>query len=126
MEFREVRLQELWQGIHPGEGVPAEVARLKSRECVAEARSVGHCTGDSVTGEIVGLSVAPGYQGGEIGRKLLSLVVDALRSAGANRIWLAAPSDPKMRAYGFYRAVGWAPTGERTSDGSDILELRSD
>ena len=74
----------------------------------------------------MGLSVGPAYQGLGIGRKLLSLVVDALRAAGVSRVWLAAPSDPTLRAYGFYRTIGWVPTGELTSDGSEILELRSD
>ena len=125
MEFREVRLEELWWDARPGEPVPAEVVRLMSWEVIVDARCVGHCTGDSVTGEIVSLSVAPAYQGVGIGGKLLSLVVNAVRVAGANRIWVAAPSDPMVRAYGFYRADGWKPTGERTPDGSDILELSS-
>lgn len=126
LEFREVRLQDLWRDTHPGKPVPTEVGRLRSWECVLDSHTVGHCTGDSTTGEIVGLAVAPAHQGLGIGRKLLSLVVDAIRAAGASRVWLAAPSDPTLRAYGFYRTIGWVPTGERTSDGSEILELGSD
>jgi ribosomal protein S18 acetylase RimI-like enzyme len=126
LEFREVRLVDLWRHSRPGEPVPAEVLSLRSWECLLDTRAVGHCTGDSASGEIVGLSVLPAYEGQGIGRKLLSLVVDALQASGANRIWLAAPSDPALRAYGFYRAVGWVPTGERTGDGSEILELHSD
>jgi GNAT superfamily N-acetyltransferase len=122
LEFREARLHALWRNAHPREPVPAEVERLRSWECVLESRTVGHCTGDSMTDEIVGLAVVAAYQGQGIGTRLLSLVVDALRSEGAKRIWLAAPSDPELRAHGFYRAVGWLPTGERTSDGSEILE----
>jgi len=82
--------------------------------------------GDSVSGEIVGLAVTPAYQGRGIGRKLLCLVVDDLRAAGVNRIWAATPSDPTVRAYGFYRAIGWVATGESSSDDSEILELRAD
>ena len=125
MKFREVKLQELWQGTRPGEPIPEDVVRLKSWEGVVGANNVGHCTGNSVTGEIVSLSVATAYQRVGIGRKLLSLVVNELRVAGANRIWVEAPSDPIMPAYRFYRALGWRPTGERTPDGSDILELHS-
>jgi len=125
MEFREVKLQELWQGTRPGEPIPEDVVRLKSWEGVVGAHSVGHCTGDSVTGEIVSLSVAAAYRRGGIGRQLLSLVVNELRVAGANRIWVEAPSDPMVPAYRFYRALCWRPTGERTSDGLDILELHS-
>ena len=67
---------------------------------------MGHCTGDLTTGEIVGLAVAPAHQGLGIGRKLLSLVVDALRGTDVSRVWLAAPSDPTLRAYGFYAGAG--------------------
>jgi GNAT superfamily N-acetyltransferase len=87
---------------------------------------VGHCTGDSTSGEIIGLAVITAYQGQGIGRRLLSLVVDALRGAGTKRIWVASPFDPALRAHGFYRAVGWVPTGERTTHGEEILELPPD
>jgi ribosomal protein S18 acetylase RimI-like enzyme len=126
LEFREARLQDLWRDTHPGEPVPTEVGRLRCWECVFDSRTVGHCTGDSTTGEIVGLTVAPAHQALGIGRKLLSLVVDALRAAGVSRVWLAAPSDPTSRAYGFYRAIGWVPTGVRPNDGLEILELHSE
>lgn len=126
MEFREARLQDLWRDRHPGRPVPAELERLRSWECVLDARTVGHCTGDSTTGEIVGLAVAPTHQGLGIGRKLLSMVVDTLRAAGVIGIWVAAPADPTLRAYGFYRAVGWVPNGARAGNGSEILELRSE
>jgi ribosomal protein S18 acetylase RimI-like enzyme len=124
LEFREVSLQALWSCKHPGEPVPAEIKQLRTWECVVDLRRVGHCTGNLARGEIVGLAVESAHQGAGIGRKLLLLVVDAFRAAGLDRIWVAAPSDPKTRAYGFYRAVGWVPTGERTPDGSEILELR--
>ena len=83
---------------------------------------VGHCVGDAASGEVLGLSVLPDYQGQGIGRRLLSLVVEWLRTTGARRIWLAAPADSSLRAYGFYRALGWVPTGEPSGDGSEILE----
>lgn len=126
LEFREARVQDLWESVHPGKPVPPDVARLRSWECTHGTRTVGHCTGDSTTGEIVGLSVVAAYQGQGIGKRLLSLVVDSLRGAGAQKIWLASPSDPNLRAYGFYRATGWVPTGERPSDNEEILELRAD
>jgi len=81
---------------------------------------------DSATGEITFLAVLPSHEGQGIGRRLLSLVVNRLHMAGAQRIWLAAPSDPADRAYGFYRAVGWQATGDRTNKGDDILEPRID
>jgi GNAT superfamily N-acetyltransferase len=125
LEFREARLQELWRQRHPEASMPTNVAALRSWECVADSQVVGHCAGDATTGEIVGLSVIPTHQGRGIGKRLLAQVVSAMRAEGANRIWVAAPSDPAVRAYGFYRAVGWRPTGGRTPDGSEILELQA-
>jgi ribosomal protein S18 acetylase RimI-like enzyme len=99
---------------------------IRAWECVHDCRVVGHCTGNSATGEILGLAVLPSYEGRGIGRRLLSLVVGGLRAAGAKRIWLATPSDPALRAYGFYRALGWRPTGEQTGNGDEILEPSTD
>jgi ribosomal protein S18 acetylase RimI-like enzyme len=126
VQFREARLQELWQAAHPGKPIPQEVRRLRSWECLLGFGKVGHCTGDSMTGEIVGLAVAPAHQGQGIGRKLLSLVIADLRAGGINRIWAAAPSDPTSRGYAFYRAMGWVLTGEQPGDNLEILELRAD
>ena len=53
------------------------------------------------------------------------LVVESLHAAGTTRIWVSAPPDPNLPAYGFYRAVGWVPTGEHRSDSSEILEPRA-
>jgi ribosomal protein S18 acetylase RimI-like enzyme len=97
--------------------------RVKFSECVHDGRLVGHCAGNSATGEILSLSVAHGYRRQGIARKLLSLVVDLLRAEGARRIWLAAPRDPTLPAYRFHRALGWQPTGERLTDCDEILEL---
>jgi ribosomal protein S18 acetylase RimI-like enzyme len=122
-EFREVRLQEMWQATHPGRPAPEEIKRLKGWECLFDSRQVGHCTVDSVTGEIIGLAVAPQHQGLGIGRRLLSQAVDDLRASGVSRIWAETPSDPNLRAYGFYRALGWVRTGGTSSDTTEILEL---
>jgi GNAT superfamily N-acetyltransferase len=97
--------------------------RMKMWECTADSQAVAHCAGDAATGEIIALSVIPGYEGQGIGRRLLAFVVDWLRSQGAERIWLAAPADPSLRAHGFYRTLGWRPTGEQNEGGSEILEL---
>jgi GNAT superfamily N-acetyltransferase len=100
--------------------------RIRSWECIHDSKVVGHCIGDSATGEILGLSVTRDYEGQGIGKKLLSLVVGWLRTTDAKRIWLAAPSDPAVRAHGFYRAVGWRPTGERNEYGDEIVEFPLD
>jgi ribosomal protein S18 acetylase RimI-like enzyme len=100
--------------------------RMKMWECTADGETIAHCAGDSATGEIISLSVSPRYEGQGIGRRLLSMVVDWLRAQGKERIWLAAPADPSLRAYGFYRALGWRSTREQSTDGSEILELANE
>jgi ribosomal protein S18 acetylase RimI-like enzyme len=99
--------------------------RIKFMECVDDALVVGHCIGNSATGEIIGLSVEPSYRRKGVARKLLAQVVDLLRGDGAQRIWLAAPSDSTLPAYRFYRAMGWQPTGEHPTNHDEILELPS-
>jgi hypothetical protein len=37
-------------------------------------------------------------------------------------VWLAANPDPAGRAHGFYRSLGWRPTGEMQHD-DEILVL---
>jgi ribosomal protein S18 acetylase RimI-like enzyme len=99
--------------------------RTKGWVCTHDSRVVGFCTGDSQTGEIRVLAILPHYEARGIGKRLLCLVVDWLRMTGAQRIWLAASSDPTVRAHGFYRALGWQPNGEQTENGDEILELHA-
>jgi ribosomal protein S18 acetylase RimI-like enzyme len=97
--------------------------RVKFRECIHDGRVVGHCIGNSATGEILGLSVDHSYRRQGIARKLLSLVIDLLRADGVRRIWLTVPaSDPSVPALQFYRTVGLRQTGEDPSTGDLILE----
>lgn len=92
-------------------------------ECVDGSQVVGHGAGDARTGEVLVLDVHHNYQGRGIGRQLLSLIVSWLRAEGVQRIWLAAPSDRQLRAFGFYRALGWRPTGVHVNSGNEVLEL---
>jgi len=91
--------------------------------CVDHRRVVGFCTGDVQTGEILVLAVLPAYEGRGIGKRLLNQVVERVLSGGASRVWLAAAADPLVRAHGFYRALGWRPTGDKAANGDEILEL---
>jgi GNAT superfamily N-acetyltransferase len=71
------------------------------------------------------LAVLPHYEGMGIAKGLLSRVVDWLLTTGAQRVWLAASSEPTVRADGFYRTLGWQPNGEHASN-DEILELHTD
>jgi ribosomal protein S18 acetylase RimI-like enzyme len=108
---------------------PASIAesiaggRTKGWVCSSDSRIVGFCMGDSDRGEVIVLAVLPEYERKGIGRTLLSLVVDWLCAFNPTRVWLGASRDPATRAYGFYRALGWRPTGETDTHGDEILVL---
>lgn len=125
-QLTEARIQSLRAVTGSDQPFAADVlsGRVKFRECVHDGQVVGHCIGNSASGEILGLSVDLSYRRHGIARKLLSQVVDLLRADGAKRIWLAAPSDPSLPAYRFYRALGWHPTGKHLGDGDEIIELQ--
>lgn len=123
LEFREGRLQEAWHRVNGDKPMPANLLTLRSWECVHNSRIVGHCTADTITGEIVGLSVDHGYRRQGIARRLLSHIVDLLCAQGVGRIWVTFPRDSTLPAYHFYRALRLRPTGERLTSGDEILEL---
>jgi GNAT superfamily N-acetyltransferase len=97
--------------------------KVKGWVCFHESVLVGFCIGDGTSGEVLVLAVLSGYEGNGIGKRLLSCVVDWLRSAGFEQPWLAASPDPNIRAHGFYRALGWKPTGRALENRDEILQL---
>lgn len=88
-----------------------------------EAALVGYCFGDVATGEIVVLALLPTHEGIGLGRQLLTMTVDHLKLLGHSRLFLGCSDDPSHRSYGFYRRLGWLPTGERDDFGDEVLEL---
>lgn len=108
---------------------PASVAdnlaagRTRGWVCSCESRIVGFCIGESASGEVLVLAVLPEFEGRGIGKTLLSLAVDWLRSFRPGRIWLGASADPGTRSYGFYRSLGWRPVHEKDAHGDEVLVL---
>ncbi len=84
---------------------------------------LGYCFGNTRTGEIVVLAILPEAEGQGLGRKLLGEVVAALHARGHRRLFLGASPDPQFRSHGFYRHLGWQPTGARDKFGDEVLEL---
>lgn len=82
---------------------------------------VGFCFADSESGEILVLAILAEFDGLGIGRQLLNRAVNALFEKGFDKLWLAAAPDPKMRAYGFYRHLGWISTGTYDDNGDELL-----
>ena len=85
--------------------------------------TTSHCFGDVATGEIVVLALLPAHEGLGLGRQLLTMTVDHLKSLGHSRLFLGCSDDPSHRSYGFYRRLGWLPTGQRDGFGDEVLEL---
>ena len=85
---------------------------------------VGFCFGDTKTGEILVLAVLKGHEGMGIGKSLLEKTSTNLFSVGHTELWLAASATPIVRAYGFYRNVGWHPTNTLDGNGDEILTSR--
>jgi GNAT superfamily N-acetyltransferase len=112
--------------LSPAMAAQLQSERIKVWECRDNARVVGRCVASLQTGEILFVGVLPSHEDLGIGRTLLASACQWLRASGASRIWLQTFPDPGLRSYGFYRAVGWRPTGERTEDGDEILEYPID
>ena len=88
-----------------------------------EDKLVGYCFGARLTGEVVVLALLPEAECMGLGRRLLALVVQDLRSAGHSRLFLGCSPDPAGRSYGFYRHLGWRSTATFDRAGDEILEL---
>lgn len=91
---------------------------------IATSQLIGYCFGDARSGEIVVLALLPPWEGQGLGRQLLAATVAHLASLGHRRLFLGCSSDPAHRSFGFYRRLGWTPTGERDTLGDDVLELK--
>ena len=81
---------------------------------------VGFSIADSNTRSIWALFVLEEYAGRGLGRLLLAAAVSWLWDQGVDRIWL--DTGPETRAAGFYRRLGWQPTGT-TAKGEIQFEL---
>ena len=116
------RLEEDY-GITPESLAEAMKSHVQGWLCEDSERVVGFSMGDRGNGEVQVVAVLPEFEGLGIGRSLLERVAAWLFTAGRDQIWLAATPDPKIRAYGFYRRLGWRSTGEMIED-DEVMVLR--
>lgn len=86
----------------------------------------GYAFGELASGEVVVLALLPAYEGRGLGRQLLQRLVADLQSRGHRRLFLGCSSDPAVRSHGFYRRLGWRPTGRKDRLGDEELELLLD
>ena len=87
-----------------------------------EGSVVAFAMGDRANGEVQVVAVHPGHEGRGHGKAVLAAVVGWLVAEGHTEVWLYAARDPAVRATGFYRRLGWAPTGE-VKGSDEVLRL---
>lgn len=106
------------------EGVAA--GDLPGRVCLDGERLLGYCFGDLASGEVLVLALRPEAEGRGLGRRLLLELMQRLQQEGGHqRLFLGCSDDPGCRAHGFYRHLGWRPTGQRDALGDEVLEWLS-
>ena len=110
-------------GITPHSLAEAMRSHVSGWLCEDSGIVVGFSMGDRSNGEVLVVAVLPEYEGNGIGKALLSQVQNWLYSAGYREIWLCSNRDPNLRAYGFYRKLGWQATGRMKGD-DEIMIFR--
>lgn len=104
-----------WHGGIADGSLPGYVA-------LVDGELAGYCFGDRETGEIAVLALLPVHEGQGIGKALLGLMVEEFKARGFKRLFLGCSSDSTVRSHGFYRSLGWKPTGEIDAAGDEVLE----
>lgn len=113
------------RGITPQSTAMIMNESAKGWVCEDDGEVLGFTMGDGRTGEVLVLAVLPAAEGKGVGRQLLQRVQNWLFSQGHQELWLMENPDPKIRAYGFYRYLGWVPTGEFRQN-EQVLKLSMD
>lgn len=73
---------------------------------------------DPTVGELHAIAVDPDHWRSCVGSALMAHAVDVLRASFTSAaLWTPAGYD---RGHGFYRAMGWTPTGEARRDGREV------
>lgn len=100
-----------------------ETGTLPGYVCTMQGHIVGYCFGQYETGEVVVLALLPDHESQGLGRALLRTVVEDFRARGFKRVFLECSTDPSARSFGFYRHLGWRPTGTQVAHDDEVLEL---
>ncbi|MGE5655439.1 MAG: N-acetyltransferase family protein [Actinomycetota bacterium] len=95
---------------------PESVAKMLESDCrawVAEIgnRAIGFSMANATEKTVFALFVLPAFEGRGVGRALIQVAENWLRSQGIEEIWLVTGNDSKLRAYGFYLHLNWMPAG---------------
>ena len=90
--------------------------------CEVDSRVVEFAMGNRDNGEMWVIAVLPECEGRGIGRRLMELVTDWLWDFGHAELWLVTGDDPSLRAYGFYKHLGWKEA-EASEDEERVFRL---
>lgn len=96
---------------------------VKGWVCEISGKSVGFALADSKTAEVLVVACYREFEKKGIGKALMYKIHDWLWSFDHDEIWLWSDPDPGIRAYGFYRKLGYAPTGE-TKRNDEKLKIK--
>lgn len=122
----DIRLSVLENRLADPEGVTPEMCAEYLTEtgkgwvCEFQREIVGFSIASLTDSSIWALFVRPGFEGRNIGQRLLKLAVEWLFEMGAARIVLS--TDPDTRADRFYHAQGWT-RGEIRANGEVSFSL---
>jgi ribosomal protein S18 acetylase RimI-like enzyme len=108
-------------GINPQSVTESLEKTTKGWLCEDSGRVVAFSMADRATGEFLVIAVLPDYEGKGIGGKLMASAEEWLAASGCKRAWLSTDLDIRLRAYGFYRKLGW--TDWKIERGNRYMEL---
>ena len=112
-------------GITPESTEAAIRNNLKGWVAEVDGEVVGFVMGDKDNAEVTVLALRPETEGRGIGRELMRRVTEWLFAEGHDELWLLTGAISSFRAYGFYQAIGWQPTGERVDANEKFILRRS-
>ena len=90
-----------------------EMLATTSRGWMASIDQVpaGFAIANAAKATVFAMFVHPDYEGRGIGKRLLAETESWLFAQGCDEIWLDTGQEPKIRAHGFYRRLGWILSG---------------
>ena len=96
---------------------------VKGWVCEVSERPVAFAMADGKTAEVLVVACYPEFEKKGIGKKLMLKLHEWLWSVNHDEIWLWSDPDPSIRAYGFYRKLGYQPTG-KTKGKDEMLKIK--
>ena len=96
---------------------------VKGWICVVSERPVAYAMADGKTAEVLVVACYPEPEKKGFGKKLMLKLHEWLWSLSHDEIWLWSDPDPRIRAHGFYRKLGYRPTGEIKGN-DEMLKLK--